>query len=237
VVTDDLPAFPATGRVFCGEARAGLGDAAPGGRVRLDAIARWLQDVAYADVVDAGLEQAAAWVVRRARLSVARFPRIGEAVSLQTACSGMGRMWAERRTSVVAGDQVLVDAVALWVHLDPATGRPVPFGDDELAVYGPSAAGRAVKGRLRHPAPPPVDGSPWWFRAADLDVAGHVNNAVAWTVLEEELVTGPEPTALDAEAEYRAPAQPGRHEVVRAGGRAWVLGAGREVHVSLVRAA
>jgi acyl-ACP thioesterase len=233
--THDLPPFPATGRVFSGTAQGGLSDAAPGGRVRLDAIARWLQDIAYADVVESGLAERAAWVVRRARLRVARFPRMGVPVTLRTACSGVGRMWAERRTTVVADGQALVEAVSLWVHLDPRSGRPFPLSDAELAVYEPSTGGRRIKGRLRHPAPPPdAEGRPWWFRAADLDVAGHVNNAVAWTVLEEELLDGPEPEAIDAEAEYRAPAQPGRHEVVRADGCTWVVGPDGDIHVSLV---
>ena len=47
------------------------------GRVRLDGLARWLQDVAYADVEDAGLAERAVWVVRRTRIRVERFPREG----------------------------------------------------------------------------------------------------------------------------------------------------------------
>jgi acyl-ACP thioesterase len=235
VPTHDLPPFPATGRVFTGTARVGLGDAAPGGRARLDAIARWLQDVAYADVVDAGVAHCAVWVVRRTRLHVMRFPRMDEELTLRTACSGLGRMLAERRTTIACDGEPLVEAVALWVHLDPASGRPTPITQEELEIYARGTSGRRIKGRLRHP-PPPEDAepAPWWFRAADLDVAGHVNNAVAWTVLEEELLGGPEPAALDAEVEYRAAAQAGRHEIVRDNGCAWVLAPGGEVHVSLL---
>jgi len=47
------------GRVFSLTRRPLLGDCAPSGRVRLDAIARWLQDVAYTDVEDAGLHEVA----------------------------------------------------------------------------------------------------------------------------------------------------------------------------------
>ena len=53
------------GRAFSHERYPGFGDCAPSGRMRLDAIAGWLQDVAYADVEDAGLTGAAVWVVRR----------------------------------------------------------------------------------------------------------------------------------------------------------------------------
>ena len=54
---------PEHGRVFREQRRAALGDCAPSGRMRLDAIARWLQDVAYDDVDDAGVAEQAVWVV------------------------------------------------------------------------------------------------------------------------------------------------------------------------------
>src|SRR5437764_1139236 len=160
--------------------RPGLADCSPSGRIRLDALARWLQDVAYADVEDAGLAPMAVWVVRRTRICVRRFPRFGEAFSLATYCSGLGRMWGERRTTVVREGQTEADveSVALWVHLDPISWRPIPFNDREAELYGSAAAGRRVSARLRHPGP--NSGGPsgsWTFRAVDLDIAGHVNNA------------------------------------------------------------
>ena len=50
---------PGAGRVCEQAIRPGIADATPSGRCRLDAIARWLQDIAYADLVDAGFEVAA----------------------------------------------------------------------------------------------------------------------------------------------------------------------------------
>lgn len=237
VTFDELVAHPGVGRAFERELTAGLADAAPGGRVRLDALARWLQDVAHADVADAGLDAAAVWVVRRARLRVERFPRFGEAARVRTWSSGVGRMWAQRRTTVSTAAGGLVEAVALWVHLDPAAGRPVPLTGDELAVYGPSAAGRSVKARLRHPPVP--DGAatrPWTFRAAELDLAGHINNAAYWVPLEDELAASREPAAADVELEFRTPAQPGAFRVAAAGARRWIVGEGGTVHASLALA-
>src|SRR5947209_283509 len=121
--------LPAEGRVFEQVFRPGFADCAPSGRIRLDALARWLQDVAYADVVEADLADRAVWVVRRTRIRVQRFPRFGEAYVLTTFCSGLGRMWAERRTSItpLGHTQSDVEAVSLWVHLDPTHWRPTPF--------------------------------------------------------------------------------------------------------------
>lgn len=233
---DELVPEPPTGRVYTGAALPGLADAAPGGRIRLDALARWVQDVAHADVVDAGVGDRALWVVRRLRLRVARFPQFGERAELRTFSSGIGRMWAQRRTRISAAGGAAVEAVALWVHLDPTTLRPTPMDADELAIYGPSAQGREVKARLRHPAPP-ADGAqrtPWWFRATELDLAGHINNAAYWAPLEDELVRdGEDPATLDAELEFRTPAQPGRFDVVAAGDRRWIVADGGDVHASI----
>jgi acyl-ACP thioesterase len=227
------------GRIFTREFDPGFSDSAPSGRVRLDAIARWLQDVAYADVADAGLAQVAVWVVRRTRISVRRFPRVAERFSLATFCSGLGRMWAERRTTVtqVGESQPCVEAVSLWVHLDPKRWRPTPLSDQELATYADSAGGRRVTARLRHPQPADSNGSDvlgWVFRGTDCDLAAHVNNASYWQPLEEELLDGPDPQRIDAEIEFRTPAQPGEVRIVRNGSRRWIVSPDGETLASIV---
>ncbi len=169
---DELEARPEGVRAYRQPQRPGFADCAPTGRVRLDALARWLQDVAYADVEDAGVAQAAVWVVRRTRMRVNRFPRFGERFELMTFCSGLGRMWAERRTDITsadaAGEPADVQAVSLWIHLDPERWVPTPVTEPELAVYrrqGPMAE-RKVGHRLRHPGPERVQSErEWAFRA------------------------------------------------------------------------
>ena len=233
-VAPEIVPPPASGRVFEQTVRAGLGDAAPSGRVRLDAMAGWLQDVAYADVEDAGLVEAASWVVRRVRLVVPAFPRFGDTMTLRTFCSGLGRMWAERRTTI-SGPGGDVEAVAVWIHLDRDTLRPKPFSPAEFEVYGEAAGGRQIKARLRHPVPgPDAARSPWVFRATDTDIADHVNNAAYWQPLEERLLAGPEPERIDAEIEFRAPAQPGAVDLLTEDERMWIASPAGELHASLV---
>ena len=218
------------GRVYSIPRRPLLGDCAPSGRVRLDALARWMQDVAFADVEDAGLERAAVWVLRRHRIRVLRFPHFGEHCAVRTFCSGIGRMWAERRTTVTlgaAGDgngEPLVEAVALWVHLDPVRLLPSPVTDAEREVYGNSAHAHKVSARLRHPRPERVERDwRWRFHRTDADIADHVNNAAYWEPVEDELLGDDrELTQVDVEFEFRAPAQPGPVQVLAGGERRWI---------------
>jgi acyl-ACP thioesterase len=219
--------FPQAGRAYAETRLVGPGDTAADGRARLDAIVDWLQTIAYADVLDAGLGGVVLWVVRRVGLEIARFPRLGERVEVRTACSALGARWAERRTSLPG-----VEAVALWVAIDPETLRPARI--DHLAdVYGESAGDRRVRAGLVHPAPPPdAAARPWPLRRADLDVGGHVNNAAYWQAIEQELDAG---DGLYAEVEHRAPCGADEEvNVVSAGERRWVVKADGTVCASFL---
>jgi acyl-ACP thioesterase len=209
----ELPAtvllpLPSSGRRFTAERTVRLGDVDPSGQLRVDAVARYLQDVASDDAVDAGLSNALGWVVRRTMIRIERPPSVGERVRLVTYCTGAGRSWAERRTSIAGEQGTAVEAVSLWVHVDVATGRPVRLGDDFAAIYGESAGGRVVTSKLSFSGGPtsPAVTVPWTFRRTDLDPFGHVNNAAHWAVLEEVLQSQSASRCGVGEIEYVAPA-------------------------------
>jgi acyl-ACP thioesterase len=161
----------------------------PAGRLRLDASARFLQDLSADDTADAALEDAEAWVVRKTVIEVDVFPRYLEPLALATWCSGVGSHWAERRISIVGERGGAIEAATTWVHIDLDSGRPsrIPAGFDDL--YGEAHGGRKVKARLDHPDAPEgaVERFPWPLRFTDFDVLGHVNNAACWQIVEEAL--------------------------------------------------
>ena len=234
-------------RLFGRSRRPGFAECAPSGRMRLDAIACWLQDVAYADVEDAELYEAAVWVVRRTRIRVNRFPRFGEHCAVETFCSGLGRMWAERRTDIrridgspgeamSPADVPDIEAVSLWVHLEPGSWRPSPLSDAEVTTYAGAEEPRRISARLQHPGtiPSTEPAGEWRFRTTECDIAGHVNNAAYWAAVEDELLRGPEPARLDAEIEYRSPAQPGTLGLWRDGSLRWLAGLGAELHATIL---
>lgn len=235
------------GRQFRSSRRVRLGDVGPCGRARLDAAARWLQDVAADDLVDAGLEGEAVWVVRRTAMVVARRPRYGEEVHLSTWCSGTGAAWAERRTTLsgqggAAEGGTALDAVSLWVALEPGGRRPRPLDDRFLDVWGGLARARHVRSRLTHPGPPAsaTADRPLVLRLADFDLVGHVNNAVAWAVLEEEVDRiRPGARVVSAAVEYPAAITPGTEVTVRTRAgegsvESWLTGAGGRPLVSML---
>jgi acyl-ACP thioesterase len=230
--------LPPEGRVFRHRDRVLLGDVSPAGRARLDALARWLHDAAYDDSRDSGLDDSGVWIVRRLTLTVRRFPRLLDEIEVATFCSGTAPLWAERSSIVSCDGQVAVEAVALWVHLQPDGTRPQPLPAGFDAVYAPSAMGRRVRARLRHPPEPPAGAPsrPWHFRGADLDLAGHVNNAVYWEALEDELVAAEPAAGLNAEIEHRGPANAGEATVFANGRMRWIADPAGAVVASLTAA-
>ncbi|MCU1496718.1 MAG: hypothetical protein JWM47_671 [Acidimicrobiales bacterium] len=184
----ELVPMPDRGRTFDTERRVRWGDTDTEGRLRLDSMARYLQDVANDDTRDAGHDPFAPWVVRRTVLAVRRPICLGEMVSVTTFSGGHGSRWAERRTSLVGSEGGHIEAASLWVYLDPLTGRPAKLTPEFHATYDEAANGRQVKARLHHgPPPPDVEARPWPLRSTDLDQLGHVNNAATWAAVEDEL--------------------------------------------------
>ena len=193
-----------TGRRFAVTRRARLSECAPDGRLRLDAVACWLQDVAADDVREAGLtEDDGVWMVRRTVVEVSGWPRLGDEVEVTTWASGTGGAVAERRTSLGG----MVEATALWTCTDRTSFRPMRMTERFWAVFGESSGGARVKARLSHGDPPPSAGRrPWTLRFTDLDRVGHVNNAAYFAAVEEVLAGDTPPRRV--EMEYRGGLRP-----------------------------
>jgi acyl-ACP thioesterase len=241
---EQTSAGPAEGRAFTSCRVVGGPDVNTGGRLRLDALARYLQEAAEGDLADAGWRGTYTWVVRRCAVDIANYPRLGQRLQVRTFCSGTGPRWAERTTTLTGGGGEgggageLARATAVWAAVDRDTGRPCPLGEEFHRIYGASAAGRTVSARLSHPrppgppaGPPPAQAAPWPLRVADFDASGHVNNAIYWAAAEDALAgLGWRPAG--AEVEFHRPALPGCEPRLLVGPAAhgawaWLLDDGR----------
>jgi acyl-ACP thioesterase len=192
-----------TGRRFSAGRPIRLSDADAAGRLRHDAIARYLQDIAADDVLDAGwAPDEHIWVVRRTVLDVLQPFVADDAVELTTWCGAVAGSAAARRTSVIGNRGGHVEADVIWSHLGPNL-QPQRLGERFLSIYGASAEGRRASTRLKLPGPTAVAATaPWSLRSTDIDQLGHVNNAAYWIAVEEHFeLTAPHRAVL----EYRQP--------------------------------
>ena len=198
---------PSSGRIFRTRTRIRLSDMDAGGRLRLDAVARYLQDAATDDVEETGWGAPEhLWVLRSIRIDVVAPCLDDERVEISTWGSGFSALAAGRRWSVEGdrGGRVEVDSV--WIHLGP-DARPTRIGEG-FDAYAEAAGGKVASTRLLLQAPP--EDAPrmvWPLRMTDVDVLGHVNNAVYWQAVEHGLAgTGRDMRSpLRARLDYRHP--------------------------------
>jgi acyl-ACP thioesterase len=211
-------------RRFASRRRISLSDTDAAGRLRLDAVARYLQDVASEDWLDAGFDHDShVWVVRRTEVEMRERFRPEDALTIETWCSGAAGSTASRRYSIRGERGGAVEAESIWIHLDRGL-RPKRLDERFLEVYGTSAAGRKASGRLALPAPAPGGaGRPWRFRTTDVDRLGHVNNAAYWAPLEDAWA-GRLLDRFAAVLEYRRPIDIGEPvELVTSGELLWLV--------------
>lgn len=178
---------PERGRVFSACRRVRLSDADANGRLRLDAIARYLQDVATDDVHETSWGAPDHfWLVRRSLVQQLRPVSIEELVEAKTWASGTGSSSASRRTTLAGDRGGLIEAESVWVHLGPSLRPERMRGGDFDKFYALSTNGRKISPRLELPDPPDdAERSPWPLRLSDLDMMSHLNNATYWKAVEE----------------------------------------------------
>lgn len=223
--TRPLVPRPDVGRSYVARRSVRLSDADACGRLRLDAVARYLQDVASDDVADAGWHsEEHLWLIRRTEIHVLA-PLLGdERVELTTWASGAGVSSAARRTTLSGDRGGLIEAESIWIHLDRQL-RPARLQPRFMASYSASTLGRRVTPRLGLPDPPPNSPSlAWPLRVSDVDVLGHVNNAAYWEAIEQVLA-GAESLRrpLETVLEFRRPIDLDDEVVVRFSARPGIV--------------
>ncbi len=193
------------GRVYRSRRRIRLSDTTAAGRLRLDAAARYAQDIASDDVDDAGIDDGGrVWVVRRAAFDVVVPFGEDRFADVATWSGGLGPRWAGRRTTIAGDGGGRIEGETLWAYIDRETQRLARLPEAYSAVYGASPP--APSPRLELPRDPAAGAArrPWPLRISDVDILGHVNNAVHWAAVEALLAeAGGADRRLRAMVEYR----------------------------------
>ena len=214
--------LPDVGRRYTVASRVRLSDVTPQGLLRLDGVARTLQDAATDDWSDCGIVTEYMWVARRTLFSFTGeyWPRYEDDLITTTWCAGTGAAWAERRTTVEVKGRVAFEGSSLWVPIDDK-GYPQRMPPQFFDVFGQAMGGRSVSGRVAT-STPPADAvlTSYVVRYADLDINGHVNNAAVWQAFAD---LTPLPVSY-AEVVHRGPVEID-HDVTLAvsGLEAWLL--------------
>ncbi|NQE91208.1 hypothetical protein HPY32_30180 [Nocardia terpenica] len=187
------------------------GDVDRHGRLRLDAIARYLQDIAWEDLkASRFVDSDPTWIVRRTVIDVVRPIRWPDHLSLRRWCSGVSTRWANMRVRITSDAGGLVETEAFWINVDEGTGTAARISDAGFLHLAASTDQHRLRWTpMLHGVPPPRSDTDlvYQIREVDIDLLMHMNNAAYWQAVEQFLPnhsgfrTGP----YRAVIEYNAP--------------------------------
>lgn len=196
------------------------GGIGPDGKMKLPVLLEALQDSADRDArrmsmtVSDLLPRGVSWVLRQYSLAVRRYPRYGLDLVVRTWHEPRKNLYSVRAFEVRDGEGPVASAVTSWILIDTARGRPIRLDRHSTELYV-SEARPIAEG---FPDIPP--GEEWetetFFavRTWDLDMNGHVNNAVYFTwsaeAVPREISSGW--SLMGVEAEFLRPTE-GRGDV------------------------
>ncbi|WP_082899667.1 acyl-[acyl-carrier-protein] thioesterase [Rhodococcus phenolicus] len=193
--TQPLGALPADASPYTTERTVRTGDVDNNQRLRLDGIARYLQDIGTDNLaaVDAtGTDPL--WIVRRTVIDVHRPARYPQHLRLRRWCDALSTRWANVRVRMDEndpdGEGALIETAGFWIDISPTSGAPTRISDPLFEHMSRHARDT----RLRWHAwlsPEPTgtnhDATPFPLRVTDIDPFDHVNNTTYWHGVEEHL--------------------------------------------------
>ncbi|APE37330.1 hypothetical protein BOX37_29155 [Nocardia mangyaensis] len=217
-----LAPLPQEGTGFATAWPVRAGDVDPYQRLRFDAVARYLQDIAWDELHQTALHRSdPTWIVRRTVIDVIRPVVWPDQVHLTRWCSSMSTRWTNMRVRITSEGGGLIETEGFWINLSESSNLPSRISDEGLAYLARSTEEHRLRWRpyLTDPAPRESDTDlPFPVRATDIDQFNHVNNTCYWQAVEQYLVDFPKLVAGPHRAviEYVAPVLAREHITVRA---------------------
>lgn len=218
---EPLAPLPQKGIGFATAWPVRAGDVDPYNRVRLDAIARYLQDAAWEELQSSAFHRTdPVWVVRRTVVDVVRPILWPDRVELRRWCSAMSTRWTNMRVRITSENGGLIETEGFWIKIDESTNMPTRISDDGIAYLARTTNETRLRWRpwLTEATPAESDTDlPFPVRATDIDQFNYVNNAVYWQAVEHYLIDHPKLVARGHRAviEYIAPVLARQHISVR----------------------
>lgn len=210
--------------------RVRTGDVDQQAKLRLDSVARYLQDVAYDNLEASGFARTDPfWIVRRTVIDVIEPISWPGTVTAQRWCAALSTRWANMRVRITSQHETnklnpneraagLVETEAFWINVNQQ-GLPTRISDGGFDSLASMTDVHRLRWQAMNPSTlPSTDGAGarrdrvHVLRSTDFDPLKHLNNAAYWAVVEDELADHPDLTTGPHRAviEYLRPVPPAR---------------------------
>ncbi|KWX57405.1 acyl-[acyl-carrier-protein] thioesterase [Mycobacterium sp. NAZ190054] len=230
-----LAACPDSGYVYRTAWRVATGDIGGDLNLRLDGVARYIQEVGAENLVDAG--EAAAhphWLVQRTVIDVIEPIEFPNEVAFSRWCSALSLRWCTMRVDLVGSDGGRIETEGFWIAMNAKTLTPQRATESLIDKFATTTDEHRLRWRrwLQDPVAP-EHAMPFALRRTDIDLFEHVTNTAYWHAVHEVTAVAPDVCTPPYRAvlEYRKPIRYGEDVTVRWGRRD---GSGApEVHIAL----
>jgi acyl-CoA thioester hydrolase len=169
----------------------------PYGHVNHANYLRYMQEAAFGASAAAGYDLARYeaidryWLVRETEIEYLRPLRYGDTVQIKTWVADFRRVRSRRAYEFRCGgsSEVVARASTDWVFLQLSTGRPITIPPEMKTAFFPEGPPQSAPHRQRFPSVPPAPPGAFHQKRRvewrDLDAAGHANNAVYLSYIED----------------------------------------------------
>ncbi|MGB3697232.1 MAG: acyl-ACP thioesterase domain-containing protein [Gordonia sp. (in: high G+C Gram-positive bacteria)] len=214
--------------------RVRTGDIDQDMRVRLDGVARYLQDVANDNIAAVPFADTDPfWIIRRTVIDVLVPITWPSDFTTERWCGALSTRWTNMRVRIRADGGTnrfnpeprpdgLIETEAFWINMTDS-GLPARISDLAMQTLMPMTDEHRLRWKAMNPALAPdpaelaVPDREHVLRVTDFDPFKHLNNAAYFEAVEDELVDHPDLLAAPHRAviEYLRPIRPGARVTVR----------------------
>ncbi|GJF10440.1 hypothetical protein NGTWS0302_26270 [Mycolicibacterium cyprinidarum] len=211
--TDDvdhpLSALPATGYVYRTSWPVATGDLDGNLHLRLDGVARYIQEVGAENLVDAGeAEDHPHWLVQRTVIDVIEPIEFPNHVSFSRWCSALSSRWCTMRVDLVGTDGGRIETEGFWIAINSKTLTPQRVSDTLIERFASTTDIHRLRWRPWLENPGAADNTTSFpLRRTDIDIFEHVTNTAYWHAIHEVMALVPDVCTPPYRAviEYRRP--------------------------------
>jgi acyl-ACP thioesterase len=207
----DMPLvdLPGSGYVYQTGWRLATSDIDEHQRLRLDGVARYIQEVGAEHLGDANLAEVHPhWIVLRTVIDVLKPIEIPSDITFRRWCAALSTRWCTMRVQLEGSDGGRIETEGFWICMNKDTLTPARFTDDTIALFGTTTDNHRLRWRpwLTEPVADATE-TAFPLRRTDIDLFEHVNNTVYWHGVHEILGQMPELEGAPYRAvlEYRSP--------------------------------
>ncbi|MGE0215423.1 acyl-[acyl-carrier-protein] thioesterase [Mycolicibacterium sp.] len=204
-----LAPLPAAGYVYRTAWRVATGDLDADLHLRLDGVARYIQEVGAENLVDAGeAEDHPHWLVQRTVIDVIEPIGFPNDIGFARWCSALSSRWCTMRVDLVGSAGGRIETEGFWIAINAKTLTPQRVTDTLVERFASTTAEHRLKWRPWLQNATAVDEvMPFALRRTDIDLFEHVTNTAYWHAIHEVMARVPDvcTTPYRAVVEYRRP--------------------------------